>query len=413
MAPGGAARVLIVRPDASRLGGIEAYFLKLLPHMRVACESLGIARRPQERGWRGRVRRLLADYLRCYARLADRDVALVHLNPSLEPRSFFRDAVFMLFARWHGKKTLVFFHGWDPGFERRLEQWGGRLFRLLYGAADAYVVLSPPFAAALRRWGVMQPIHTERIVIEDHAIAAFDLERALQGRRRAAPRTRLLFASRLLRSKGLMTAIGALRILQRSNPHFELVVAGEGEMAGEARELVRRLHVPNVVFVGQVSGEEKYELFRSAHFFCFPTEHAEGFPNVIVEAMAFGLPIVTRPVGGIPAHCRHGVHGYLTQSTAPEAFAALILGLVADPQRYRRMAQAAHREARSLFLASDAARRMERIYASLGLLDAESPANSPALIAASRGTGPSASRMPRAAPSGRSAGRRSWARSGR
>ena len=408
----GATGVLVIRPDSSRLGGIEAYFLKLLPHMRMACESLGIARRPQERGWRGRVLRILADYLRCHARLADRELVLVHLNPSLEPRSFFRDAVFMLLAKWRGKKTLVFFHGWDAGFERTLDRAGGRLFRLLYGQADAYIVLAAPFAAALRRWGVVQAVHTERIVIEDEAIARFDLEDALRTRLQA-PLTRVLFASRLLRSKGLMTTIRAMRILQGTHQHFELVVAGDGEMANEARELVRRLQVARVTFVGQVSGEEKYQLFRSAHLFCFPTEHAEGFPNVIVEAMAFGLPVVTRPVGGIPAHCRHGVHGYLTESTAPEAFAALILSITGNRQRHRRMAHAAHRDARSLFLASDAARRMERIYASLGLSEVEAPAEPPALIDVSPDTGPSASPRRRAAPSARSARRDSWARSDR
>jgi glycosyltransferase involved in cell wall biosynthesis len=362
--PSAMTKLLIVRPDASRLGGIEGYFLKLCPYLTVSHESFGIARRPHEHGLIARVLRILTDYARYWARLSDSCLEIVHLNPSLEPKSFFREAIFMLLARLRRKKTVVFFRGWNPDFEQRLDRGGGRLFRLLYGGADAYIVLADQFAAALRRWGIVRPIHREVVIIEDEAVAAFDLERALQ-HRLAAPHMRVLFASRLLRSKGLITTIQALRIIQRTHPDFELMVAGEGEVADEARTLVQRLQIANVSFLGVVSGPEKYELFRTAHVLCLPTEHAEGFPNVIVEAMAFGLPVVTRPVGGIPALCHNGVHGYLTESTAAEDFAALILRIGSEPERYRRMAETSHRDARRLFLASDAGRRMDRIYASL------------------------------------------------
>lgn len=354
-------RVLIVHPDLSRLGGIEAYFVKLFPHLTVPHESFGIARRPDEGSLLDRLRRITSDYWRYWRRLADPAITAVHLNPSLEPKSFYREALFLLLARLRAKKTLVFFHGWSPEFQQQIDRGGGRAFRALYGRADAFVVLAKSFEAALRRWGIRQPVHAEVIVIEDEALATFDLDRAIRSRL-ASPRIRVLFASRLMRSKGILTTIEALHIIQRSHPQFELAVAGDGEAAGEAAALAARLQVANVSFLGVVSGARKYETFRDAHLLCFPTSHGEGFPNVIVEAMAHGLPVVTRPVGGIPDFFQDGAHGFLTPSTAAADIAALILRVAADPLLYRRMAEASHRYARDHFLASDAARRLDRLY---------------------------------------------------
>lgn len=357
-------KVLVEHPDFKRLGGIEAYLLKVFPHLNVPYESFPIAQRPGETGILARITRILRDYRRYWTALSDRTIKIVHLNPSLERKSFYREAMFLLLARLRGKKTLVFIHGWNPDFQRQLDRNEGRIFRLLYGKADAFIVLANSFADRLRSWGIAQAIHSEVIVIEDDVIASFDLEKAIASRL-GTTRWRVLFASRLFRAKGIMTVIEALRIIQRSHPQFELQVAGDGDLADEARALVERLQVRNVTFLGVVSGARKYDVFRNAHLFCFPTEHGEGFPNVIVEAMAFGLPVVTRPAGGIPDFFQNGVHGYLTKSTAPEDFAQLIIRIAEDQERYRLMAHANHHYARTHFLASEAAHRLDRLYASI------------------------------------------------
>jgi glycosyltransferase involved in cell wall biosynthesis len=353
------SKVLIVHPHFERLGGIETYLLKVCPHLATPHVFCPIAKRAGEHGLVPRLARILRDYRRYWLMLGDADVRIVHLNPSLERKSFFREAVFLLLARLRGKRTLVFFHGWKPGFERWLDRLHGSVFRLLYGA-DVYVVLADAFAAALQRWGVARPIQCETTVIDDDAIAGFDLDAAVDDRWQT-PTRRLVLASRLMRSKGVGVAIEALAVIQRARSGFELVIAGDGDFAGEARALAERLGVEAVSFLGAVPPARVYEELRRAHVLCFPTEHDEGCPNIIVEAMAFGVPAVTRPVGGIPDIFRSGVHGYLTPSTAPEEFARLVLDLVDDAARYRTMARAAQEHAQRHFLASQAAARLDAI----------------------------------------------------
>jgi glycosyltransferase involved in cell wall biosynthesis len=335
-------KVLIVHPDFARLGGIETYLLKISRYLDTPHAFCAIAQRPGESTKWGRLTRIISDYQRFWKLLNDHEVETVHLNPSLEPKSFFREALFLSMARLRGKKTLVFFHGWRPGFQRWLDLGRGRLFRLLYGRADALVVLAEAFKSTLQRWDVHSPIHRETTVIDDDAIEDFDFESAVESRLNEGKRL-MVFASRLMRTKGLDTTIAALALIRASRPEFELMVVGSGEHAAEAKALAARV----------------------APVLCFPTEHDEGCPNIIIEAMSFGLPVVTRPVGGIPNFLKPGKHGYLTDSTDPKEFAELVLRVMQDPDQYRAMAYANYTYAREHFLASRAASRLDKIYKQL------------------------------------------------
>jgi len=357
-------KILIVHPDFSRLGGIENYFRKISPNLKVTHESLGNSGRPDEKGLIDRLMRILSDYYRYWVKLSETDIDIVHLNPSLEPRMFYRESIFLLLARLRRKKILVFFHGWNTDFQQKIDAYNGIIFRLLYGKADAFIVLASAFTEKLQSWGVTQPIYTEVIVIEDEVVANFDLEKTLQQRMNSTM-WQLLFPARLMRSKGILTTIKALKIVQQSCPQFGLLVAGDGEHAEEARNLVIKLGVDNVTFFGIVTGDKKYELFRSANILCFPTEHSEGFPNTIVEAMALGLPVLTRPVGGIPDFFRSGIHGYLTESTSPEDFAKLIIRVSENLEHYQTISRNNHDYAKKHFLASQAAANLENIYKAL------------------------------------------------
>lgn len=311
-----------------------------------------------------RVRRILGDYLNYCGKVSRPDISVVHLNPSLQAKMFYRDFIYLWIAKIFRKKTLVFFHGWDTRFQQRIDKNHGRVFRLLYGSADAFIVLASAFEQRLHDWGITQPVYREVIVIEDEVFASVDIEELLRQRQMAAVR-QILFPARLIRAKGIFTLIEALHQVQKNNPACGLVIAGDGDDAEAARQLVAQLKLGHVRFTGIVSGNDKYDLFRQASLLCFPTEHSEGFPNTIVEAMAFGLPVITRPVGGIADFFINGEHGYISDSVDPDSFARLIEETLSENSRYREISRANHRYAAEHFLASRAAKRLEGIYLSL------------------------------------------------
>jgi glycosyltransferase involved in cell wall biosynthesis len=88
-------------------------------------------------------------------------------------------------------------------------------------------------------------------------------------------------------------------------------------------------------------------------------------PGSVVEAMAFGLPVITRPVGGIADFFKDGEHGFITSSRRPDVFADLMERLLGNKKLYKKISLLNFQYAQSNFLASGAAARLEKIYDSV------------------------------------------------
>lgn len=161
-------------------------------------------------------------------------------------------------------------------------------------------------------------------------------------------RYRLLYLSLCTREKGLFDAVEAVVILNQqlaaaSNPlRVELTVAGEFRDTTEREEFLKRLAAPGlstadgeplVRHVGFVSGEKKENLLRESDGLCFPTYYAaESFGIVLIEAMAWGLHIITSQWRAIPDLFPKGFTG-LVPVRSPKAIAEAIernLGSEAD-----------------------------------------------------------------------------------
>lgn len=347
-------------------GGVSAYYRKLENKFIHTPHFIPVGARPGERGLFWMILRLAKDYVQLYRLLAKDDLAVVHVNPSLDLKAFLRDGLFVRMSAKQGKKVLVFFRGWQWTFAKRIDRWLKPLFSFLYGRAACFVVLSSQFKQQLTKWGVKQPIYVEVTVMDESMADGFDLEGAIDRRIANKPPV-VLFLSRLIREKGILKLICAMAVLKRMDVQAKLIVAGTGKALSEARRLVQELVLSNVEFVGHIEGLEKRRLLESANIFCLPSYHGEGFPNAVVEAMAFGLPVVSRPVGALPEFFKDGINGYLVSSLEPEAIAAAIEHLLKDPDLCKRISRNNYQYAREHFLAKDAARRLESIWQMLEL----------------------------------------------
>lgn len=297
-----------------------------------------------------------------------RRYSLIHLNPSLNRKSYYRDLVLVWLARLVGARTLVFFRGWDERFEARISasRLQRALFRCTYGRATAYVVLGDYFKRRLLALGVSatKPVHVETTVATSEGAEELDVEAKIAS---TASGFRVLFLSRVIREKGLYIAIDAFASLQRGQrgQPMSLHVAGSGPELEAARAYVENKGVPDVVFEGEVVAARKAELLRRCHVMLFPTFHGEGLPNCILEGMLFGLSIVTRPVAAIPEIVQHGVNGLLLDSLDAEQFADALRQLVHDPKMLHRMAVANREVAMRRFTPDVVRNRLRAIYAAM------------------------------------------------
>jgi glycosyltransferase involved in cell wall biosynthesis len=104
----------------------------------------------------------------------------------------------------------------------------------------------------------------------------------------------LLFIGRFIQAKGLLDAIRAAALLRDHGQQFVLLSLGDGPARREAEAEVERLNLWNYVrFFGYVAEARAASFYANSDVLIFPTYHDEGFPMVIFNAAAAGLPIVT------------------------------------------------------------------------------------------------------------------------
>ena len=109
----------------------------------------------------------------------------------------------------------------------------------------------------------------------------------------------ILFSGTLYEGKGYKDLIKAFSIIADKYADWKVVLAGNGE-EDQARRLAEELGISNqVVLLGWVKDEAKHKAFSEAKALCLPS-YAEGFPMAVLDAWAYGLPVITTPVGGIP-----------------------------------------------------------------------------------------------------------------
>ena len=108
----------------------------------------------------------------------------------------------------------------------------------------------------------------------------------------------ILYAGTINQRKGYVDLIRAFAKVAPQHPDWKITLSGKGEIE-QARTLAKELGIEGQVeLLGWVNGESKDKAFKKSSVFCLPS-YAEGFPMAVLDAWAYGLPVVTTPVGGI------------------------------------------------------------------------------------------------------------------
>jgi glycosyltransferase involved in cell wall biosynthesis len=161
-------------------------------------------------------------------------------------------------------------------------------------------------------------------------------------------RFRVLAVGRLVAKKGFDVLVDACALLAAQGIPVEAVIVGqpappEPEVGPELEAQIATLGLAGRVrLVGSMAQSELYEEYRLASAFCLPCRIAEtgdrdGIPNVLVEAMACGVPVVSTNVSAIPELVTSGSNGLLVPPEDPRAVADALLQLHGDPDLTRRL----------------------------------------------------------------------------
>lgn len=164
---------------------------------------------------------------------------------------------------------------------------------------------------------------------------------------RKAPR--LIIVARQENGKGTNIVIQSLPELLAEFPSLQLDVVGDGGALAELKHLATELQVAEQVnFHGKVNHDAVLQLLQQADLFCYPTD-SEGFPKVVLEALATGLPVITTKVSILPHLIGQG-GGLLLDAPTSANLAESVRRCLNDDSMYSQMSAKAIDTARSYTL---------------------------------------------------------------
>lgn len=212
-------------------------------------------------------------------------------------------------------------------------RWFRALVNIVLRSCDVVICQSPVAANSLGQYGSCRPSQL-RIVRNWLDPADYGGQHSPRNWRRAdAAGCTLLFVGFLERFKGTHCLMEAVRLLRDRGRRFRLVLCGGGSERAALEERCRTLGLASLVeFRGWVTGAAKAAAYQDADIFVLPT-WKEGLPNVLLEAMAWGLPLVTTPVGGIPFIVQSERNGLFVEPNAPGQLADALEALMLDRAR--------------------------------------------------------------------------------
>ena len=229
-------------------------------------------------------------------------------------------------------------------------------------AVSQHVRLSMRYPKVLR-FLPMAPVETLYHGIDFSALDSWNTPDGIRAEFGIGPQAPLIGSvSNFGPKKGQEYLLQAIPHVRRENPGLRAILVGQGRFEPEMRRLSSSLGLDDaVIFTGYRPDAPR--IASAFDVFVLPSVN-EGLSIALIEAMAQGKPSVVTNAGGLPEVVRDGVEGLVVPAQDPQALAAGVLRLLADPAVRTRMGEAARRRARD-FDIRRAVARMEEVYAEL------------------------------------------------
>lgn len=216
---------------------------------------------------------------------------LVHIHLS-EPMSAFRKSFYFNLAYLLKKKIIIHLHAFSP--DTSLNGSKKNLYYNMFLRADGVIALSNYWKTQIEDLIGS----SNKIKIIYNPCPKVKIDSSIEKEKI------ILFAGTLNKRKGYKDLIEGFGLIANKYKDWKIIFAGNGELE-KAELYAKKFNVFNqIIFKGWISGNEKDNLFKKSSIFCLPS-YAEGFPMAVLDAWAYGIPVITTPVGGLPEIIKH------------------------------------------------------------------------------------------------------------
>lgn len=250
------------------------------------------------------------------------EIKIVHVQGSVGA-SFWRKAIFIYIAKFFHKKVVWHMHA---GRFAVFYQQHRYAVRKVVNKSDVIIALSEYWKEYFKN-----EFPTKRVEIIKNVISAPRVHKQQTGY------FTLLFLGLLGKNKGIYDLLECIRDHKvEFQGKLKLYIGGNGEIE-HVKQLIKEYGIADIViFEGWVSGDKKIELLNKSDAYILPS-YKEGLPISILEAMSYGMPIISTPVGGIPEIVSNGENGYLVEPSNKEDIYKAIISLLNDSDLRNRM----------------------------------------------------------------------------
>ena len=288
----------------------------------------------------------------------------LYLSATQNWAGFLRDSTFILLAAIGRQRIVIHVHGGNyDGFYASLSPLQQHVVRAVFKSVDRILVLGKSLFGMFD----FEPALRDKIQVVFNGLPYQIGETPVEPKHlpRGQGRPKLLFLSNLIVSKGYLQVLEALHILVRDRGidaecHFcgSFVLVSDicpystpKEAEADFLHRIKKYGLGEHAFYhGPVDGNGKLRFLQNSHFFLLPTRYVyEGQPISIIEALAFGLVVITTPHRTIPEMVEEGEAAELIPFDRPEEIARVIEFYIRDPDEFYAMSRASINRYRETF----------------------------------------------------------------
>jgi len=244
-----------------------------------------------------------------------------------------------LIAKILRKKTVLILPGSDIAIMQSRDERFAKIISLLsvgtYLCSDVIVVYSPNL---IKEWNLWKYKNKTKLAREH--FLEFDKFRL---KKEFAKRDSLIgYVGRLSEEKGILNFIEAIPKIIEKEKNLKFLIVGDGHLRENLEKQIKSKHLKGKVkLVGWVSHDELPDYLNELKLVVLPS-YTEGLPNVILEAMACGTPVLANSVGSIPDLIINGKTGFLMEKNDPESIAENVIKSINNPDLLKISKKAYH-----------------------------------------------------------------------
>lgn len=263
-----------------------------------------------------------------------------------------------------GLPYIVSFHGYDASRSLKQPAVLSKYKKQLFPGANHIITVSPKLKENLVKAGCS----SKKITV---LWSGVDVEKFWY-----QPRTlknnetvKLLCIARLTEKKGLQYLIESFAKVVKKRPNTELTIIGEGPLKHKLKDLISKLKLKDKIKMHDFIPHHKViDIMHEHHLFCLPSikdssGNEEGIPNVIKEACATGMPVVSTYHSGIPELVQDGKNGFLVPEKDIDKLADRLIYLIDHPYIWESMGLYGRKHVEENFNKSIQAKKLEELYA--------------------------------------------------